>query len=108
MSPYRTTLLNVTVIDRNGLPGTYRAAAGTPLMHLLRELGAVDAVCGGGISCGTCSVGVDPLWQERLPQPDECEQALLEGMGCEPGPMRLSCQLQLQAELDGLVVKIVA
>lgn len=96
----------VLIAGAEGEACEHELAEGTPLMELLRELGLVDAVCGGGVSCGTCVVSVDAAWQTRLPDMQAGERALLDGLGCMPGVQRLSCQLPLSRDLDGIVVRI--
>lgn len=64
--------------------------------------------CGGGCSCATCHLYVDEAWLARLQPADEMEQGMLEG-AVEPMPnSRLSCQIKITAELDGLITRIPA
>lgn len=75
--------------------------------------GAVDnmidgilAECGGSCSCATCHCYVDEAWYDKVGEPGSAEQAMLE-MVLEPEPTsRLSCQIQVTDELDGLVVRL--
>jgi ferredoxin, 2Fe-2S len=63
------------------------------------------AECGGGAVCGTCHVYVDDAWIDRLPCVGIDEDALLEGVTAERRPnSRLSCQIKIVPELDGLVL----
>jgi ferredoxin, 2Fe-2S len=67
----------------------------------------IDAECGGSCSCATCHVYVDDAFVARLPPPDEMESELLEGVAAPRLPgSRLSCQLRMTAELDGLTVRV--
>jgi len=67
----------------------------------------IDAECGGSCSCATCHVYVDEAFTDRLPPADEMESELLDGVASERRPgSRLSCQLTVTAELDGLTVRI--
>jgi len=62
--------------------------------------------CGGCCSCATCHVYVDEPWFSQLPPPDEMELGMLEG-AVEPGPQsRLSCQIKITEEMDGLTARI--
>lgn len=64
--------------------------------------------CGGACACATCHVYVDEPWFSQLLPPDAMEQGMLEG-AVEPGPKsRLSCQIDVSNELDGLVLRIPA
>jgi 2Fe-2S ferredoxin len=66
----------------------------------------IEATCGGSCSCATCHVLIDPEWETRVPPKAEMEVMMLESVS-EPSPNgRLSCQIQVTPELDGLVVRI--
>jgi len=67
----------------------------------------VDADCGGTLSCATCHVYVDPQWIDRLPAMDDVENDLLENTACErTANSRLSCQIIVTDELEGLSVEV--
>jgi ferredoxin, 2Fe-2S len=62
--------------------------------------------CGGAASCATCHVYVDPGWLDKLGPKSAIEEALLEEV-CAPQPnSRLSCQINVTEELDGLIVRL--
>ena len=66
----------------------------------------IDADCGGGMACATCHVYVKEEWFDKLPNKENAEVDMLD-MAFEPKPLsRLSCQLTVSDELDGLVVKM--
>jgi ferredoxin, 2Fe-2S len=76
----------------------------TAIHHNVR---GIDAECGGSCSCATCHVYVDDGFAGRLPPPDDMEHELLEGVASQRLPnSRLSCQLQVTADLDGLTVRV--
>jgi 2Fe-2S ferredoxin len=81
---------------------------GVSLMSVLRRHATgVEAVCGGACSCGTCHVYVDEAWRDRLPPRDDGEEALLDSLDSRrPGASRLSCQIALTPDLDGLSVTV--
>jgi 2Fe-2S ferredoxin len=84
------------------------APPGITLMEAARQ-GGVDGIvaqCGGACACATCHVYVDPPWLERLPPPEDMEQGMLESAWEPRGNSRLSCQIHLTAELDGLEVTV--
>jgi 2Fe-2S ferredoxin len=65
--------------------------------------------CGGNLMCATCHVHVPPPWGERLPQPSEEEEAMLEGTAAERrADSRLGCQVKVTAALDGMLVQLPA
>jgi len=67
----------------------------------------IDADCGGVCSCGTCHVKVAREWMERVGPPNEIEQDLLDRLDGTDGQSRLSCQIELTDDLDGLLVQAV-
>lgn len=71
---------------RNGIPG-------------------IVADCGGACACATCHVFVDPDWVGRTGVPDEMEEAMLEFVEGRQENSRLSCQIKINAALDGLIVR---
>lgn len=66
----------------------------------------IDADCGGMCSCGTCHVRVDPAWVEKVGPPNSTEQGLLNLFDDTDGASRLSCQIEVSDELDGLIVTV--
>lgn len=67
----------------------------------------ITGECGGVLSCATCHVYVDAGWLDQLPAPSEDELDMLDATAAERRPeSRLSCQIELSPELDGLVVRI--
>ena len=66
----------------------------------------IDADCGGAMACATCHVYVDEKWFDKLKKKDEGEEDMLD-MAFKPNKFsRLSCQLIVSEELDGLVVRM--
>jgi ferredoxin, 2Fe-2S len=77
-------------------------------METLRD-GGVDellALCGGCCSCATCHVYVDPAFANRIPPMTEDENDLLDSSDHRLQSSRLSCQITMTAELDGLGVRV--
>jgi 2Fe-2S ferredoxin len=66
----------------------------------------IDADCGGSMACATCHVYVDEKWFNKLEKKDEGEEDMLD-MAYQPNKFsRLSCQLLVSNELDGLIIRI--
>ena len=70
------------------------------------DIPGIDADCGGGMACATCHVYVKEDWLDKLPKKEDGEEDMLD-MAFEPkNNSRLSCQIIVSDELDGLVVNI--
>ena len=70
------------------------------------DIPGIDADCGGGMACATCHVYVNDNWSDKLPKKEDGEEDMLD-MAFEPKlNSRLSCQLIVSNELDGLIVNI--
>jgi 2Fe-2S ferredoxin len=66
----------------------------------------IQAVCGGSCSCATCHVYVEQPWFDQLPKASEDEANMLEFAAHVQENSRLSCQIKMTEELDGLVVRM--
>ena len=96
-------------ILKDGTSRSIDAKAGSSVMEnaIRGNIRGIDAECGGSCSCATCHVYVDDAFIDRLPAPDDLEGELLDGVASERQPgSRLSCQLTMTAELDGLTVRV--
>ena len=70
------------------------------------DIPGIDADCGGGMACATCHVYVNEKWLDKIPQKEDGEEDMLD-MAFEPKQnSRLSCQLVVSDDLDGLIVNI--
>ena len=70
------------------------------------DIPGIDADCGGGMACATCHVYVNEEWLDKLPAKEDGEEDMLD-MAYEPNKFsRLSCQIVVSDDLDGLVVNI--
>ena len=70
------------------------------------DIPGIDADCGGGMACATCHVYVKEEWWDKVPNKEDGEEDMLD-MAFEPNKFsRLSCQIIVSDELDGLVVNI--
>ena len=100
-------MIKINVTDRDGGTHLIEGAPGEQLMEVLREHDwGVAAICGGMCSCGTCHVFVDEQWLDRFPPRDVDEEDLVDMLEFQQANSRLSCQLTLKPEHDGLVLKL--
>lgn len=99
---------NLIVTTRAGEIREVEAEAGLNVMEAIRDNGFDEllALCGGCCSCATCHVHVDAEFLPLLPAMTEDENDLLDSSEFRDASSRLSCQIPLTQELDGLRVRI--
>ena len=98
----------ITYIDSSGNKKTIEVSNGLSVMEgaVQNNLPGIDADCGGGMACATCHVYVKEDWFNKLNKIEDAEQDMID-MAFEPKKnSRLSCQLVVSEELDGLIVDI--
>ena len=98
----------ITYIENNGTSHTIEVANGLSVMEgaVQNDIPGIDADCGGGMACATCHVYVKDDWFDKLSTKADGEEDMLD-MSFEPKKnSRLSCQLTVSDELDGLIVNI--
>jgi ferredoxin, 2Fe-2S len=104
-------MAKVTFIKPDGSRLVIEAKEGGTLMQAGIDGGinGIVAECGGCCQCATCHVYVAAEWRERLAPINEAEEAMLDNTVCERRPeSRLSCEIKVTSELDGLVVQLPA
>ena len=86
---------------------TIEAEIGSTVMEnaVNNDVPGILATCGGSCACATCHVYVEPEWQDRLPAPEVDELDMLDTAHDLQPNSRLSCQLKVTADIDGLVVR---
>ena len=97
-----------TYIEHDGKSHEIEVANGLSVMEgaVQNNIPGIDADCGGSCACATCHVYVDEKWFIKLPKKDSAEEDMLD-IAYDPKKFsRLSCQLTVTNELDGLVVKM--
>ena len=98
----------ITYIEHNGKIHSIEVANGLTVMEgaVQNNIPGIDAVCGGGMACATCHVYVKEEWLDKLPTKEDGEEDMLD-MAFEPKKnSRLSCQLMVSDQLEGLVVNL--
>jgi 2Fe-2S ferredoxin len=96
-------------ILKDGSTRSIDAKPGSSVMEnaVRNNVRGIDAECGGSCSCATCHVYVDDSFIALLPPADDMENDLLDGVASERQPgSRLSCQITMTADLDGLTVRV--
>jgi 2Fe-2S ferredoxin len=97
----------ITYIDDSGKERIVDVPAGWTVMEgaVKNRVPGIDADCGGACACATCHVYVDPAWLERLPPRQDMEDQMLDFAVDRKSNSRLSCQIKVTPELEGLVVR---
>jgi 2Fe-2S ferredoxin len=100
-------MATLTIIDRSGKAHEARAADGS-LMEAAKKAGVLDllAICGGCLSCATCHVYVDEAFAGKLAPMSDDEDDLLFTSQHRKDTSRLSCQIKVSEDMDGLVVTV--
>jgi ferredoxin, 2Fe-2S len=96
----------ITFIDQDGNQREIEAEAGSTVMEtaINSDVPGILATCGGSCSCATCHVYVDDSWVDKLPAPELEEMDMLDTAHDLQENSRLSCQIKVTDELDGLIV----
>jgi len=98
----------ITYIEHGGKSHTIEVPNGLSVMEgaVQNNIAGIDADCGGSMACATCHVYVKEEWFNKLPKKEDGEEDMLD-MAFEPKKnSRLSCQLMVSDQFDGLVVNL--
>ena len=101
-------MTKITYIEHNGKSHTIDVENGLTVMEgaVQNNIPGIDADCGGSMACATCHVYVKEDWFNKLPKKEDGEEDMLD-MAFEPKKnSRLSCQLMVTDQLEGLVVDL--
>ncbi len=98
---------NITYIDAHGESRTVAGETGSTVMETAIRNGVpgIEAECGGACACATCHVYVDEAWAEAVGRPEPMEEDMLDFAYDVRPTSRLSCQIKIRDDLDGLVVR---
>ena len=91
----------ITYIEHDGTEHNVDAPVGTTVMNAALDnlVPGIDADCGGECSCATCHVMIDPSWMEKVGQPGETEESMLDLNPERQDNSRLSCQIEVTEQL---------
>jgi 2Fe-2S ferredoxin len=98
----------IVFIEHDGEKHEVQAEAGRSVMQAAVEnaVPGIVADCGGSCSCGTCHGFIDPAWLPKIPPAGTAEGAMLEGLLELKLNSRLTCQITVTADIDGMVVRL--
>jgi 2Fe-2S ferredoxin len=96
----------ITYVDSSGTERTVEGKNGMTVMEtaIKHNVPGIDADCGGACACATCHVYVDPAFAEKVGKPSAMEQSMLDFAENVKENSRLSCQIKIRDDLDGLKV----
>jgi 2Fe-2S ferredoxin len=97
----------ITYIEHDGTTRTVDAEVGSTVMEtaIRNSVPGIVAECGGACSCATCHVHVDEAWSEKVGPPSAMEEDMLDFAFDVKPTSRLSCQIKVTEDLDGLIVR---
>jgi 2Fe-2S ferredoxin len=98
----------ITFIEHSGTTHELNADAGQSVMQVAmsNRVPGIIADCGGSCSCATCHVYVDEAWIDRIPAASSAEKDMIDCALYVQANSRLSCQIELKDDLDGLLVRL--
>lgn len=99
-------MTKITFVDHAGKSTTVDAEDGSTVMEtaIRNDIPGIEAECGGSCSCATCHVYVDEAWADKLPKAGPLEEDMLDFAYDVRPTSRLSCQIVVKPEFDGLSV----
>jgi 2Fe-2S ferredoxin len=100
----------ITYIEPSGKEHVIDAPVGQTVMEaaIKHAVPGIEADCGGACACATCHVYVDPDWSAKTGEASSMEQSMLDFANDVEDTSRLSCQIKVTEELDGLIVRLPA
>jgi ferredoxin, 2Fe-2S len=103
-------MTKITYIESSGTVHAVDVADGMSVMEgaIKHGIPGIEADCGGACACATCHVYVDEAWTEKTGKPSSMEESMLDFANDVEANSRLSCQIKVTPELEGLVVRIAA
>ena len=101
-------MAKITYIEINGTSHTVDVAEGLTVMEgaVQNNIPGIDADCGGGMACATCHVYVKDEWFDKINKKSEGEDDMIDQAYEPKKSSRLSCQIQVSPEIDGLEVHL--
>ena len=99
--------MKIRVIDRDGNKHELEGDSNSTLMEILRDADLdIEAACGGCCACATCHVYINDQWLEKISPKDDDEESMLDQAFDVRNTSRLSCQINLSEELDGIELEL--
>jgi len=98
----------ITYVEHGGSEHVVEVSTGLTVMEGARDnnIPGIDADCGGACACSTCHVYVDEMWREKVGQASEMEEDMLDFAFDVREGSRLSCQIKMNNDLDGVIIHL--
>ena len=95
-------MVKITYIEFNGTDHIVDVETGMTVME-----GGIEADCGGACACSTCHVYIDASWVKKIPEKEDMEEDMLDfAYSPDENLSRLTCQIEVTDDLDGLIVRM--
>jgi len=103
-------MVKITFVQPDGSQQVVEATPGMTVMEAakLALVPGIEAECGGACACATCHVYVNPEWHDKTGEPSQMEEDMLDFAFDVREESRLSCQIKVTEDLEGLVVQVPA
>lgn len=103
-------MVKITFVQPDGTQEVVDATPGITVMEAARlaAIAGIEAECGGACACATCHVYVDGEWRDKTGTPSEMEEDMLDFAFDVREESRLSCQIKVTPDLEGLIVRVPA
>ena len=99
--------MKIIVTDRDGNKQILEGDNNSTLMEIIRDQGLdIDAACGGCCACATCHVYINEKWFDKINPKDDDEESMLDQAFDIKNTSRLSCQIPLSEDLDGIELEL--
>ncbi len=101
-------MAKITYVEHNGSEHVIDVKNGLSVMEgaVKNNIPGIDADCGGACACATCHVYVDAAWQSKTGEKSAMEESMLDFAENVEDNSRLSCQIKVSDDLDGLIVRM--
>jgi 2Fe-2S ferredoxin len=103
-----SSMVKITFVQADGTRQVVEAEPGITVMEAakLNLVAGIEAECGGACACATCHVYVEEAWRQKTGGPSQMEEDMLDFAFEVREESRLSCQIKVSPDLDGLVVQV--
>ena len=101
-------MAKITYVENSGTRHEMEVENGLSVMEgaVNNLVPGIDADCGGACACATCHSYVDEAWLDKMPPMDDMEDSMLDAAFERKDNSRLTCQIEVNSDLDGLIIHV--